>query len=290
KTNQEILATLKTEYEVAEKDQEIALLAKDAELQELRVQRQQSNFRWLLFGLGGVLLVAGLLFYQTRKLNAANGALASSQNKLQKSLTEKETLLKEIHHRVKNNLQLVTSLLNLQATEAPEQTLEEFLYQGQNRVKSMALIHEQLYQSEELTDINMASYTSKLVAAIGHAFGMTDHIDFRVNVAPVRLDIDQAIPLGLILNELITNSLKYAFEDQEGGALSVDLKNEGEQIELLVSDNGKGMDPNLQVEGSGLRLVNLLAKQLKGSYQLLLGEGTVVKIAFPHAKQELVYA
>ena len=267
------VAELKTRLETEQKEKEIELLSKDNELQALRINQQERN---LLIGSGGLLFFLALaigLFFQRQNLQR-------TKQQLEASLLEKQTLLKEIHHRVKNNLQLITSLLNLQAEAGEEQSIEDFLYKGQNRVKSMALIHEQLYRSDNISAINMREYMEKLVASIfdSHA---TDSVQYKIEADNTLLDIDKAIPLGLILNELVNNTLKHAFGKDQNGQLALQLYTKKEKVMLSIADDGKGFDPSLAQQSMGLQLVEILVKQLKGDLNFEQKMGTAISISFP---------
>ena len=213
---------------------------------------------------------------------------------LEASLEEKEVLLKEIHHRVKNNLQVISSLLNLQSGYINDEAALQMFKESQNRVRSMALIHEKLYQSEDLARIDFAEYIRDLTNYLLRMYGTgTYRVRLIVNVEDVSLDIDTAIPCGLMVNELVSNSLKYAFpmgdrsldEQREFKAeISVDLRLDNDSnLILIVSDNGVGFPENLdfrETESLGLQLVNTLTEQLDGSIELDRTGGTTFKITF----------
>jgi PAS domain S-box-containing protein len=206
---------------------------------------------------------------------------------LQASLHEKEVLLKEIHHRVKNNLQVISSLLNLQAKQVkhnPE--AEAALRESQQRVRSMALIHEKLYQSQSLAEINLADYIRHLAASMVRSYQGGVEVDLRLDLEAVALGVDQAVPCGLILNELITNALKYAFSGQERGVLCIDLHAEpGGMVHLRVADDGPGLPPGLDISRTsslGLQLVASLVTQLQGSVGVNGTGGAEFLIMFPY--------
>lgn len=207
-------------------------------------------------------------------------AWKEAEARLTNSLKEKEVLLKEIHHRVKNNLQVVSSLLNLQSGYLKDEQTIDALRDSQNRVKSMALIHERLYQSESLNKIDFGGYVQSLVNHVKSSFRGMGEIDVDVDVSDMFVDVDVAIPCGLIINELASNSFKHAFSDTRAGAFGgrVHIRlsqqtNEAGQAELLleVGDNGRGYPPGLDIDrvaSLGLQLVNSLVQQLKGTIQL----------------------
>jgi len=202
---------------------------------------------------------------------------------LEKSLSEKEILLKEVHHRVKNNLQIISSLLNLQKSYIKDDTTLNFLNDSQNRIKTMALIYEKLYQSEDLVRIDFSEYVRSLVSHLIRSYGSADRIKLKVDVDDVQLNIDMAIPCGLIINELVSNSLKHAFPDGKG-EIRVEMHRNNGELRLVVSDNGIGMSEKIyfqKIDTLGLQLVNTLANQLSGSIKLHREEGTEFEITFP---------
>jgi len=201
------------------------------------------------------------------------------------SLREKEILLKEIHHRVKNNMQVVSSLLFMQSRLSEDPRLKEILLESQNRVKSIALVHEELYQSMDLDRIDYTRYLRKITRNIFDTYKVdTNRISLRLSEETVYLTISKAVPCSLIVNELISNSLKHAFPDGRIGKVSIEfMLFHGEYI-LRYSDNGVGMPPNFRIESPktlGLELINGLVKQLTGTMKIDLGEGIRYEIRFP---------
>jgi len=206
-----------------------------------------------------------------------------AEEQIKASLKEKEVLLKEIHHRVKNNLQVISSLLNLQSPYIKDEQASEMFRESQNRVKSMALIHEKLYQSKDLGEIDFAEYIRKLTVNLFHSYGVdSSAIQLVLNISDILLDIDTAIPCGLIINELVSNSLKHAFPAGEKGEVCVNLSsNTDNKFKLIVSDNGVGFPEDLNfrnTESLGLQLVNTLINQLGGAIELDKSGGTAFKI------------
>ena len=204
----------------------------------------------------------------------------------QASLQEKEALLKEIHHRVKNNLQIVYSLLRLQQRRTLDRQAADILLDSQNRIKSIALVHEKLYRSDNLAEIDFAQYISSLAASLLSSYRTSStHIVLKTKIDSISLDIDRAIPCGLILNELISNSLKYAFPDNCAGQIQVELRAASEDlVQLTVSDNGVGIPPQFdlsQTESLGLQLVQDFVNQLEGTVSIERQQGTIVEISFP---------
>ena len=196
------------------------------------------------------------------------------------SLREKEVLLKEIHHRVKNNLQIICSLLNMQADAINDDKMRAAFGETRNRVRSMALIHEQLYQTPDLAHIDLGEYLETLVASIKRsAIDNSSHVAFALDCQTITLDIDRAVPCGLIVNELVTNALKYAFPDGRRGTIRLQLRAENEEIILIVRDDGIGMKPDFdwqQSDSIGLQLVCALTEQLEGEVRLESGQGGTI--------------
>jgi two-component sensor histidine kinase len=212
-----------------------------------------------------------------------------AQEQIKASLNEKEVLLKEIHHRVKNNMQIITSLLNLQSRYVKDKHDLEIFMDSQNRVKSMALIHEELYQSEDLAGIDFADYVQKLASHLFSLYSVsTAVIKLSINIKDVLLDINTAIPCGLIINELVSNSLKYAFPDGQEGEIRIKLyASKDDTFSLIVHDNGIGLSEDLDfrdTESLGLQLVTSLVEQLEGTIELDRSEGTAFKIVFEKPK------
>ncbi|OHD19974.1 MAG: hypothetical protein A2Y38_21095 [Spirochaetes bacterium GWB1_59_5] len=208
---------------------------------------------------------------------------------LQMALAEKEVMLKEVHHRVKNNLQIVTSLLFLQADSSKNSSLREALKKSRGRIQSMALVHEELYQSEDLASVDMNEYVRKLCADLAEALESTVPIVFRE--CALRLPITQSIPCGLILNELVTNALKYAYPDGRSGEIRVSMLEDHGMVRLAVEDDGVGLASsmkNAETCSLGLSLVDGLAAQLHGQLKIvdksvdqLGGYGVRFEIDFP---------
>jgi two-component sensor histidine kinase len=213
-----------------------------------------------------------------------------AEEALRTSLREKETLLQEVHHRVKNNLQVICSLLDLQSQTLKDRKTLEVFRESFNRVKSMALIHEKLYESTSLERINLAEYVETLTNYLLQSYGVNQElITLKVDVEEVFLNIDTAIPCGLIINELISNSLKYAFPQERNGLIEIKLDSDSEQrFTLTVKDNGIGFSKDLNPQKPttlGLQLVNALTQQLEGDMNLDESQGIEFKIKFSELKK-----
>ena len=208
-----------------------------------------------------------------------------SEQSIRNSLKEKEILLKEIHHRVKNNLQIVTSLLKLQSAGVDDKLLQEKFRETQSRIMTMSFIHESFYKSNDLSRIEFNSYLKRLA---GNLFSIyvsdTDRVKCIIDAQGVDITVDTAIPCGLIINEIISNSLKYAFPDGAAGIIKISLKKEGKDYILTVSDNGKGFEKNIDSKKTGsmgLVLINMLCEQIEGKITHSTNNGTEYKIVFP---------
>ena len=206
-----------------------------------------------------------------------------TEERLEVSLKEKELLLKEIHHRVKNNLQIISSLMSLQISGMTNEVASASLKESQNRIKSMALIHEQLYLSRDLASIDIKSYIQSLIVYWTRSYITRPGLSITADIEDISLGIDTAIPCGLIINELISNSLKYAFKDGQTGTIKVALAKAGDVYRLTVSDDGVGLPPGFDYRNTtslGMQLVVTLAGQLDGVIEHPEGPGTTFIITF----------
>ncbi|HUT98263.1 MAG TPA: PAS domain S-box protein [bacterium] len=259
---------------VVEKDRELiaGLLDKsnrgeDTPEIDVGIIAKDGSVRTILFSRGNVVLTE----HDQPVTIVVTGIDITERNKsveqIKNALQEKEVLLKEIHHRVKNNLQIISSLLNLEAGKTQDEKVLDIISTSQNRIKSMALIHEKLYQSKELSRVDFPGYISSLLDSLLLTY--TDDSRFvtpRLDLSPLYLDISTAIPLALIINELVSNSLEHAFPDERKGIISIGLKGAGNgDYTLLVADDGVGISDDLDLENTktlGLQLVNMLTQQI----------------------------
>ena len=209
-----------------------------------------------------------------------------AEQALRASLKEKEVLLREIHHRVKNNMQVISSLLNLQGSKAADPAVKEIFKESQLRIRSMALVHERLYGSGDLSRIDFADYLRKLYVHLGQAFAVSpDRIAARIDLDEILLDINSAIPCGLIATELISNAMKHAFPEDRRGTIVVALKRAGDgRIRLTIADDGVGFPPEIdfrKTESLGMQIVTMLSQQIEGEVELAAGPGTSFSVTFP---------
>jgi two-component sensor histidine kinase len=207
------------------------------------------------------------------------------EERIRESLEEKGLLLREIHHRVKNNLQIIISLFNLQSHYVNDKKALLALKEGQDRIKSMALIHERFYQNDGLSKIDFDDYIKRLVENLLLSSGIKpERIKTHVEADKISLDIDTAVPCGLIINELVSNSLKHAFGESNSGTLSVSLRYISESmVRLIVSDDGIGLPEGFDIEkydSLGMQLINALSNQLDGKLTLAPGKGTTFTMDF----------
>ncbi len=214
-------------------------------------------------------------------------AKREAEEQIRHSLKEKEVLLKEIHHRVKNNLQIISSLLNLQAAMVDSPKLRNMLLESQNRVKSMALIHDRLYREKNFARIDFTEYARDIVENLFHSYSEdTDRITFSMDFQKIWLDFDLAIPLGLIINEIVSNSLKYAFPEDRGGSVRLTFTSEGEEsYRLVVVDDGVGLPEGMDIselDSLGMKLVHTLVDQLEGDIEMVSDGGTRFTITFEY--------
>jgi PAS domain S-box-containing protein len=204
--------------------------------------------------------------------------------KLHSLVRQKELLLQEIHHRVKNNLNVISSLLDFESDSTQDKKTLETLRDAKNRIRAMALIHEHLYQSENLAHINFHRYAQILLEEIFYAYGISyNDVTTEINVNNISLPIDKAIPCSLIINEAVSNSLKYAFSEESTGKISIQFYEEDDNICLEIADNGIGLSHDFDLETVktlGLRIIKMLTRQLEGSVTIDGSDGTTIKINF----------
>ena len=256
---------------------------------EYRIFRPDGTIRWVCDRAFPIYDESGKI-YRIAGIGEDISDRKCTEARIQAALREKEVLLKEIHHRVKNNMQVISSLLQLQAQYIEDEPTLALFEESQTRIHSMALIHEQLYQSEHLDRIDLPPYVQNLVANLYQSFGCGNTaIQFNLNLDPIYLNIETAIPCGLIINELVSNSLKYAFAQSSVGEINIDFhKINSQEFQLIIQDNGSGFPAGFDVENAetlGLRLVRMLAYQLEATIAIDSQCGTCYNIIF----QELNY-
>ena len=282
---------MQLQFETAKKDKDIVILTKQGELTYSNLQKERIVRNMIIAGAALLLflLILGYSRYQSkqrnaRKLESKQREINHQNDTLKKLVTEKEWLLKEIHHRVKNNLQIVISLLNTQSAYLDNEEAKSAISNSQHRMHAMSLIHQKLYKSENLNSIDMAWYIHELVKYMRESLTNNNKIDFVLDVESVELDAAQAIPLGLILNEAISNAIKYAFPGDEVGIVFISFKKlEGKLLELVIKDHGIGLPKGFDIQESdslGMSLIQGLTSQLDGTVELQQQNGLGIRITF----------
>ncbi|OCX52114.1 hypothetical protein BEL04_11500 [Mucilaginibacter sp. PPCGB 2223] len=278
------IAEVEARYETSKKEAAITSLQKDRQLLTKQVT-QATYIRNLTIG-GVVLLIAfiAVLYNSYRFKQRKNDKLNELLQEKDNLLVEKEWLLREIHHRVKNNLQIVIGLLQRQLSYTDNHVALSAIQNSENRMHSIALIHQKLYQSDILDLIGMPEYVNDLVQHLKDSFDLGSRINFEKHVDEVSLDVSQAVPLGLILNEAITNAIKYAYPEQQPGTILIYLTMKSpEEVTLLIKDNGIGLPKGFNLEkidSMGMNLMRGLSKQLCGSFDIASDNGVSIAISF----------
>ncbi|OXA89952.1 tetratricopeptide repeat-containing sensor histidine kinase [Flavobacterium hercynium] len=283
--------SLQIEFESEKKDKNIDLLKQQAKLQEITINNDVI-IRYLFIASVIILVLFILLLYNRFRLKKkSNEQLEIKRQKIdeqnelnKKMLIEKEWLLKEIHHRVKNNLQIVISLLNTQSAYLDNEDALTAIQNSQHRMHAMSLIHQKLYQSDNLANIDMSWYIYELISYMRECFDTDNQIKFVLDTEKVYLDVGQAVPLGLIINEAINNAIKYAFPSGKKGNVSIELKNTGaSNYQLIIADDGVGLPENFddtERNSLGMNLMMGLTDQIDGEYDMKNENGLRIKITF----------
>ncbi|MBR07153.1 MAG: hypothetical protein CMP48_05655 [Rickettsiales bacterium] len=269
--NSRAVLEMTEKYESEKKDNQITQLELDQQLNQLLLAKS-ANQRNILLALCVIILIAAILLFLLFR------------NK-RKSLREREILLKEIHHRVKNNLQVISSLLKLQAGSLQNEAAVDAIKEGQHRVKSMALIHQKLYSAEDIRGVDIQDYFENLLVELKQVFGAID-VSSNVNTSGLKMDIDTVIPLGLIMNELITNALKYAFVDIQEARLDLSVVEQSDRLIIVLRDNGVGMDElAMQQHNSfGWKMIRSLSRKVKAEIEVINNQGTTVTLSLARYK------
>lgn len=266
KEEDERLINALKKYEAEKKEQEIMLLSAENEYKDLRNERDRRNLIFALLGIGLLAVIASLVLINRNRIKKLNVKLKAQKEVISTNLKEKELLLREIHHRVKNNLQVISSLLSLQSNYVKDDSALKALNLGKDRVKSMALIHQNLYQEGNLTGVKLKPYFEKLCKNLFDSYALTsDNISLDLDIEDIDLEIDSVIPLGLVANELITNALKHAFSGKTEGKIGVSLRKKDDYLVFTVEDNGKGVSEeqlNGQQNSFGYQMIHAFKEKL----------------------------
>jgi two-component sensor histidine kinase len=277
---------LQVEYETEKNKTEIALLNQKNLLQQNSLDREKLVRNFTIGGIALMFVIIALLYRQYRHKQQSNKLIIQKNEQLQHFLSEKEWLIREIHHRVKNNFHIVASLLEIQSSYLKNKEALSAIKESQHRIHSMSIIHQKLYQSETLSTIHMPEYIYELVEYLRESYSIRDNIVFSLQIENIELDHASAITLGLILNEAITNAIKYAFAKTPEGKIAISLTHISDsQLLLSIDDNGHGLpvDFNSRIGASmGMELLQGLTDDLGGSFSIETKNGTHIKVIFDY--------
>ena len=274
--------TQKKEDSIKLKDQNIVLLNQKTAIQQTKLNKTTLLINITIGGVFLFLVIAALLYRDNRNKKRVNKVITQKNELLDKLLTEKEWLLKEVHHRVKNNLHTIMCLLESQASRLENEALAA-VEDSHHRIYAMSLIHKKLYQSEDIKTILMDKYIGELVEYLDASLTGESGIQFILDIESIRLNIGQAIPVSLIINEAVTNSTKHAFPDKRPGRITITMHKNGDQITLLLADNGIGIGDRPTVADTnslGLELMKGLAKEIHGRIEFASQSGTKITMIF----------
>jgi two-component sensor histidine kinase len=285
------LEELQVRYETNQKEKDIQSLRRQSQLQQKQIE-QSNLLKRVTFG--SIILLILLLLLSVnryrlkqrsmRQLGIQQKEITDKNISLQRLVKEKEWLVKEVHHRVKNNLQIVMSLLNTQSNFLESEAALAAIRDSAHRMQSISLIHQKLYQSEYLSLVNMPSYIHELVHYLEDSYRGVRRIYFDMHIAPIDLDVSQAVPMGLILSEAVTNAIKYAFPDDRAGCITISLDYVGpEHLLLVISDNGAGLPDGIDFAAGkslGVRLIQTFSAQLEGELHIESKDGLTIRLTF----------
>ncbi|TDQ11531.1 two-component sensor histidine kinase [Pedobacter metabolipauper] len=289
KLNEAMLLAQNKAVDLILKEKDISLLNQNAKIQGIKLQQAEQGKKVTIafIVLMGIIII--LLYRQYWFKQRSSKVILQKNDQLQQLLADKSWLLKEMHHRVKNNLQTVMSLLESQSAYLEDDALSA-IKNGQNRIFAMSLIHQRLYQSDEVKTINMNLYIHDLVSYLRESFNLNNIIQIKIEVEPIEFEVAEAVPLGLIINEVITNSLKYAFGPNEKGVISITLNHLPEhEYQLIMKDNGKGLPRHFDLETVatlGLKLIKGLAIQIDATLQIESDHGTKITVSSNNWKNQ----
>jgi len=277
KQRDQVVLEMEAKYENEKKEAQLQVLQLETE------KKAQQNRLYLALALAG-LLIAGLVGFFLYKNREKNKLLTTQKKQLQENVDEINLLLREIHHRVKNNLQVITSLLNIQQRAISDEKAHDALQECKNRIESMGLIHRSFYQNKNLGEVNTREYLQNLVRQIVDSYSTDQRpIELETRIQDIYLDMDTLVPLGLIINEMVSNTLKHAFEENQSGKLSISLEQLAEQYTLEISDNGSSLNDLEALEKSesfGMSMIQAFVQKMNGQIRLLETEGTTFQIQF----------
>lgn len=281
---------LTIQYETDKKEQNIRLLEKEKRIQQNELVKEYNTRRWIIGATFLLIIIIGLLLNYSRLKTRTNRALQVQQKVIEKKneslqhlVEEKEWLVKEIHHRVKNNFHMVMGLLHTQAAYLHGEEARQAITESQQRIQAMSLVHQRLYQSEDLSAINMVDYIHELIDCLKDSLHTGRTIQFSLQIDPVHLNVTNCIPIGLILNEAVTNAIKHAFPDKEG-RIEISLKRmDQDHFLLIVRDNGIGLPTTFdgrKQASMGMKLMQGLSDDLDATFQINSNNGTEISLEF----------
>jgi len=274
-----------TKYDLHKKQQEITLLSVKNEVQELRINKNRKSILLISLALFSSLILAFVAYRGYKKKLYINKLLESQKAEISRKNEDKKIMLQEIHHRVKNNLQVVNSLLRMQSSKTSDKEVINAFKETQSRVLSMAKLHEKMYQSGDLKRLNAKTHITMLVEEIVKNYTLEKDIGLNIDIQELYIDAQTMMPLSLIINEIITNSLKYAFEGRKNGIISIKLSpSTSITNELYVSDNGIGFTSEKSTKGLGTKLIQSFTRQLNGTIEKILINGTAYRLCFENKK------
>ncbi len=281
-TKHQQMMELEEKYQVEKGKREIETLNAANTKQQLEIEAQKSERNlWIgISALGFVFVMIFIYFYLNKK--KLSEELGVRNELIKKAVGEKDVLLREIHHRVKNNLQIITSLLNMQSRFLDDEKSKAIVEESKDRIKSMSLIHQKLYQEDNLTGIEAEAYFKELIESLCHSYGLNDSKAVRhINIENLLLDVDTAIPLGLIINEVVSNAFKYGVDKEQGYFLFDLKKTQDNEIHIVIRDKGPGIPEGFDMTKSksyGMKLIQSLAKKLRAEIQFINNNGLEVRM------------
>jgi two-component system, sensor histidine kinase PdtaS len=284
------LEELSVQYETEKKDRNIQFLTQRGKLQQTEIYQAHFIRNLLIAGACLLFVILALLFYQYRIKQTTNRIITEKNHSMEQLLGEKEeliadkeTLVKEIHHRVKNNLHLISSLLESQSAYLQDEALFA-IQKSQHRVQAISLIHQKLYLNDQVTDVGMSVYLREIISYLRDSFVTDENITFNLDLDPVQLDVSQAVPLGLIVNEAVTNAVKYAFPQNKTGNIDIALKQgPAGECRLRIADNGVGLPKDHdtgQTKSLGMSLIKGLSRTLQADLHIRSASGTTIELTF----------
>lgn len=270
-------------YETARKEKDLTISKEKEKVATIQMHQARLSRDWIIAGSVMLLLVAALLYRQVRLKQKSNGIISTKNEELRRLVSEKEWLLKEVHHRVKNNLHTVNNLLMLQAAYLQDDALRA-IENSRHRIFAMSMIHQKLYQTDDVRTVDISLYLAEFLQYLLDSFGPPSNIYIRRCIQSVRLYVNQAISIGLIINEAVTNCIKYAFPGGRQGAITINLEQKDGMIELTVADDGIGLshDPiGEETPSLGIQLIKGLTEDLGGKVFFAVDDGTQIIVRFP---------